>query len=508
MAPGAAAGPEYDRPRPAKTRFPIDMTQYTELKEEAPEAPGLPKRDAELVRDRRARKPQTASAADVAEALAAPLALGPGVAAAPVPITNFAGIPDTGFFPADCTLAAGPQHVLVAVNSTVAVYPKTGGAPVLQRTLTSWFSNVIGSAKIFDPKALYDQFQGRWVLLTVALATNANQSWFLLSVSKTSDPLGGWFNYKLDATRDGTTATNNWADFPGLGVDSQALYLTANMFRFGGDFQYAKIRIVPKSKIYSGGTATFRDFVKMKNEDGSSAFTVQPCHTFGAPQVQYFVNSYFPSSASSSPDRLSLWNLTNPLTTPTLTRRTIRTAPYALPPDAPQKGNANPLDTGDVRILGAVFRGGSVWTALTTRHDWGDGINVAAAHWFQINPTSGQLVQQGIFGAPKISYYYPAVQPDGNGNMVMVFSRSSSVEFVGIYFTGRQAADPLGQLQPSVPLKLGAASSVHLDGFGRNRWGDYAGIANDPTDNRTVWMYSMFASAGNQWGTWIGATRF
>lgn len=485
---------EHNRPRPARTRFPIDFEEYMELKREAAstKAPALKTRDANLVQDTGRGKSRTT-----------------GLAPAQVPATvaNFAGIADTGLPPADCALAAGPQHVLVAVNSSVAVYAKTGGAPLLQHTLTAWFSNVVGQAKIFDPRALYDQHADRWVLLAVALSVNTNESWFLLSVSRSSDPLGGWWNYRLDATLDGASRTANWADYPGLGVDPQALYITANMFRFNGGFQYAKIRAVPKAGVYSGGAAAFRDFIRLVNEDGSPSYTVQPCHTFGAPQVQYFVSSYFPNPSRPFADRLSLWALTNPLTAPALVRRTVPTGSYALPPDAPQKGSPVPLDTGDVRILNAVFRGGSVWTVLTSRYNWGDGANVAVPHWFQINPTSGQLVQQGIFGAPKLHYYYPAIQPDGNGNVALVFSRSSSSEYASTFYAARQATDPVGQLQPSVPLKLGTAPYVHVDGNNRNRWGDYAGIGSDPVDNRTVWIYSPFVAAANKWGTWIGAVK-
>ncbi len=508
MAAAALAGlTEYDRPRPAKTRFPIDLAAYAALKGQAPAARRLRAAlTATVAADRGRKKAGTVSAAVVAGAVAAPL--GPEVAAAPGTVGTIAGIADTQWFPPDCTLAAGPQHVLASVNSSVAIFPKTGGSPALQRTLTAWFSNVISQAKIFDPKALYDQHAGRWVLVAVALGTTSNTSFFLLSVSKTSDPLGEWRNFKLDATKDGTTQTQNWADYPGLGVDAQALYLTANMFRFDGGFQYAKIRIIPKDGPYSGGAVTFRDIVNLKNAEGSTAFTLQPCHTYGAPQVQYFVNSLFPSTSVPTRNLLSLWSLTNPLGTPAIARRNIGVTSYGLPPDATQKGSSTLVDTGDVRVLNAVFRGGSVWCALTSRHDWGDGKNVAVAHWFQINPTSGAKIQEGFFGVTGRHYYYPAVMPDGNGNMTMVFSRSGTAEHVSARTSGRLAADPLGSLQASADLRTGVARYVRLDGMSRNRWGDYAGIANDPTDNRTIWCYTGFAAAVDTWGTHIGAARF
>ena len=508
----AAAAPEpiVDRPRPAKTRYPIDMETFLRLKERAAEqARPLARAASTLVADASKKTPELAAPAAAGVAMA-PVALAVEPAAAPTALTNFAGIAATGWLPPDCTMAAGPSHLLLSVNSSAAIYSKTGGSPLVQRTLNAWFANVISAAKIFDPKALYDQHAGRWVLLAVALPTDtaAKESWFLISVSKTADPTGPWLNYKLDATKDGATATDNWADYPSLGLDNQALYLTANMFKFGGNFQYAKVRVVPKGPLYSGtGTVTFVDFTKLKNADGSSSFTVQPCHTFGAPGTQYLVNSYFPG-ASTTQNRLTLWSLTGPPTAPTLSKRTVATDPYGLPPDADQKGGAPPLDSGDVRVLNAVFRGGSVWAALTTQHDWGDGVGASACHWFQVNATSGALVQQGIFGAKKLHYFYPAVMPDTNGNMTMVFCRCGTSEFASIRYSGRKSTDPLGSLQASALLKAGAAHYTGLDGSGRNRWGDYAGIASDPGDGRNVWFYSMYATTDDHWATWVGSSRF
>ena len=179
---------------------------------------------------------------------------------------------------------------------------------------------------IFDPKLLYDQHAARWVLLAVAFRTNPNASVFLPSVSATANPLGQWRNYALDATKDGTTSTGNWADFPALGVDAHALYLTANMFAFAGGFQYQDPHR-PEGRPDWGGPAPFFDLVKMQNPDNSMAFTVQPCQTSGAPQVEYLVNSRFPSGSA-----LTLWRIANPTAGPTLTRTSVATSAYTLPP--------------------------------------------------------------------------------------------------------------------------------------------------------------------------------
>ena len=492
----AVAVMEKNEPRPYTTRYPIPDDRFAGLKQDASQttiAKGL----------------LTASVdkgAKTESLTAAPLQLADATAvepsAAPSPSSNFAGIPATGWLPPDCTMAAGPSHVLLSVNSSLALHNKAGGGLVLQRTLTQWFGNLATDLTVFDPKVLFDQHAGRWVVLAVAFRTNPNKSVFLLSVSASSNPLGQWRNYTFDAMKDGTTQTANWADFPGLGVDTHALYVTANMFAFNGGFQYAKIRVIPKAGPYSGGPAPFFDFVRMRNPDNSMAFTIQPCHTFGAPQVEYLVNSRFPSGNS-----LTLWRIVNPATTPALTRAAVPVGAYSLPPNATQRGGAPPLNTGDVRVLHAVFRGDSVWLALTTNRDWGAG-NRASVHWFQVRAATNTLVQQGIYGTRNAHYFYPAGCPDNNGNFVLVFSRSGSTEFGSIGYTGRRASDPLGTLQPSALLKAGVAHYVGLDSQGRNRWGDYNGIAADPGNPRLIWVYSEFTSAANTWGTWVGSSFF
>ena len=486
--------PEQMEPRPkTTTRYPISNEAFEVLKVAAPEA--------RLAATSAVRSKDVKKRGVTPQAMAA-LAPGNEPSAAPVASNNFAGISATGWLPPDCTMAVGPAHVLASVNSSLAVYTKAG-VLLLQRTLTQWFANVVQGMTIFDPKALFDQHAGRWVLLAVAITNSPKASLHLLSISTTSDPMGSWSNYRFDAMRNGNALTNNWADFPALGVDNQALYVTSNMFAFGGGFQYAKIRVIPKAGPYAGGAAPFFDFTGMKNADNTVAFTIQPSHTFGAPQVEYLANTGFPRA-----NYLTVWRIVNPTTAPVLTRTQEAVSPYSLAPNAVQPGGATLLNTGDVRVLHAVFRGDSLWTSFTTAHNWGAGANRAAIQWCQIRAAVPAVVQQGVFGAATADYFYPAACPDANGNVTVVFSRSSASQFGSVAYTGRRATDPLGTLQGSAVLKSGVASYFGPDSGGRNRWGDYNGIASDPANGRVVWMYSEYASAVNTWGTWVGSAFF
>ena len=452
-APVVGADPSSARSRPSKSRYPISTEEFEKLQNLAASAKVATVTKESGVADKPVKHSSARSAAPSA---AAP------VAAAPVLGANFDGIGNTGWSPPDCTLAVGPSHVLASINSSVAIYNKTGTVALAPRTLAAWWSSVITNAKIFDPKALFDQHSQRWILIAAAMPNSAAQeSYFLLSISKTSDPLGGWWHYKLNAKVDGSTDTQNWADYPGLGVDASAIYLTANMFQFGGGFAYAKVRILKKAPLLAGLAATWVDFVKLKNPDNTLAFTVAPCHTFGAPQVQYFVNTLFAGSAN----KVTVWTLNNPITSPALTKQSVTTTTYGQPPLANQKGGGTALNSGDVRVQNAVFRGGSVWCNFATVANWNEpGVNRAAIFWLQLNPSTGTVVQQGVYGGSGQHYFYPASAIDTNGGMGMVFCRTGATEFASIRYTGRKASEPLGSLQPSALLMAGKSNMLHMDG--------------------------------------------
>ncbi len=161
-----------------------------------------------------------------------------------------------------------------------------------------------------------------------------------------------------------------------------------------------------------------------------------------------------------------------------------------------------------MRVLHAIFRGDSIWTAFTTAHSWGASANRAAIQWCQIRAATNSVVQQGVYGSASFHYFYPASCPDNNGNLTMVFSRSGPTEFGSMLYTGRKSTDALGSLQGSALLKAGVAHYRSLDSGGRNRWGDYNGVAADPSNVRLIWFYSEYASAVDTWGTWVGSAFF
>ncbi|HEU4443548.1 MAG TPA: hypothetical protein VFR94_02625 [Nitrososphaeraceae archaeon] len=491
------------------TRFPVSLAEFSQLKSKAEKAKPARTTRAEqsLVQEDKADTKRVSEEDDIPE-----IGMVAGEALAPAIIARFAGIQQTAFRPPDCTIAAGTSDVVVGVNTTMAIYSKSG---TLRLTMgfDSLFRPVIPTgARIFDPKIIYDHNSQRWIITIDSTRASPQGAWILVAASKTTNPAGSYWLWALDARLDGATPTNNWADYTQLGFDTQAVYITNNMFQFNGAFQYVKLRILNKSELYAGSALKWYDLWNLKNPNGSIAFTVQPAVHYrglGGNPPAYLINALWPSG-----NTLTLWTLTNPLGnwgvggSPSLTRRAINCLTYDLPPDAQQKGSSTRIETNDTRLLHALFQHSStgerrLWTCHTTRHTWsGDPTSVSVVQWYEIDISNNTVVQQRKYGGPGRYFFFPAIQTNANRDAFIVFGESSVNAYAHLRQTGRKSTAAAGTLESSVVIKAGESAYTGA------RWGDYFGICRDPADPSAAWMNGEYAESGDTWGTWTCSAKY
>ena len=179
-------------------------------------------------------------------------------------VQKFQGQTGTVAPPPDPVIAVGTNYIVEAVNTTFAVYDKTGLLKY-NKDFSTLFEVSVTLDELTDPKVIYDQYSQRYVMLILRVSANKQIGAYLIAVSETSDPTGNWYCYSSNATLDGSTPTTNGPDYPGLGYDDQAIYVTSNQisnYAYGNTFEYAKIRIFNKSQLYSHSTVTYSDFIK------------------------------------------------------------------------------------------------------------------------------------------------------------------------------------------------------------------------------------------------------
>jgi hypothetical protein len=531
-SPGAQAPVRPGRPSWQVTRWPVPPEVMQQLHEAArkpdpPTAHGL----RNVVVDAPATAQPAlemltliAGAPAAAAAQAAP-PLAP-VAAVPTIRAGFDGIPYTGSDPPDPAVAVGPNHVMTAVNAQFAVTAKNSPQPLTPIPLAALFAPSLPpfATYLFDPKLAYDHFADRYIAVVGLKRESPPGSWIMLAVTQTNDPTGGWNTWALDMTLDGWMQTANWADYPALGFDEQAIYISANMFQFNGALQYAKLRILNKSEVYApsgspGPAVRWFDITRLLNPNGIPVFSLRPAiHHRGSPGPAYFVNALFPAG-----NTLTGWTLTNPLgawqnppAAPVFTNTAIACQPYDLAPSARQPAGGPPISTDDTRLLNAVYYGdgpaAGFWTAHTSKFSWpGDSEARSVAQWYQLDIAGSGVVQQGRYGVPGVYHFFPAVRPLANGDVYVVFGRCSPAagDFAGLRAAGRRAADPPGTLSNSVVLQAGQGISAGSPGpDGAARFGDYFSVANDPSDDAVAWLCGEYAGPAGAWATHISAVSF
>jgi len=219
---------------------------------------------------------------------------------------------------------------------------------------------------------------------------------------------------------------------------------------------------------------------------------IQPAHTYGTGSGEYLA-----SWGSSTTIRVRRVN--PPLTAPTLTEVGMVTVPsFSAAADAPALGSGTPLDTVDERLMMAVYRSGSLWTAHT--------INVngkAGCRWYEINAANHTLIQSGNVADSTWWYFFPSIMVNDVGDAVMGFTGSYNNAYAGCFYTGRRHSDPPGEMAPPVQFKPGMAAQNNIDGYGRNRWGDYSYTTLDPVDEMTFWSIQEYGHATDIWGTYM-----
>ncbi|MFO0974519.1 MAG: hypothetical protein U1A27_13925 [Phycisphaerae bacterium] len=399
---------------------------------------------------------------------------------------NFRGVirgdAGQGSFPPDTCGAVGTNHFVVVVNRVFAVYNKSNGT-LVPGSMVSLGAFQPGSSG--DPRVLFDQFTNRWVVVSSDFGTR-----IFLAYSQTDNPTGNWFKTSFVASQ-GTDATC-FPDYPTLGVDQNGIYVTSFMAAGSGSDCGMTIFAIDKAPLLpltpSLGTVT-----AFRGQPFEGA--IQPAHTFGTPSGEFLISR-------QSATQLRVRRVNPPLTAPTLNTLTSVTIPnHTTPPDAPAMGAGTPLDTVDHRLMNAVYRDGSIWTA----HAVSVG-GRSAARWYQVNMTSFALTQSGTVDDPVRHYFFPTIMVNSHGDAVMAFSGSSPTEFASAYYTGRVVSDPAGQMAPAALVHAGVASQNLIDSFGRNRFGDYSLTSLDPTNATTVWTIQEYTHATDVWGTWVART--
>jgi hypothetical protein len=397
---------------------------------------------------------------------------------------RFDGPYESWVYPPDPVMAAGPDHVVVLINRRIASYTDEGALADGPRSLRSFFG-IPSSFSSFDPLAVFDPFARRFIVTCLADNGGAQDSRIYIAFSQTSDPTGAWNTYWIDADLG---QEPNWADYTSIGIDRNAVYLTANMFSRSDSFQNVTLYIYDQADGYAGRPLDNTHLVDVRTAGGGSPYRLRPAFVGAVvPGDEY----YLAQASTSFNDTLNLFRLAGDrFDAPTLTPSTL-----SLPDFYWGAGDARqPADAG-VPTLGSslwnvYYRNGEVWTAQAVD----DGDLVAWVHRIDVASTPGAVETTYVVGEAGKDAYFPHVLPDGEDDdfaLLTAFSSDSD------YVTGRYwnvGAD--GVIRQTELLTDGLLTNTS------GRHGDYFSVGEDPDDPNRVWMIAQYmknsSSSGSQ----------
>jgi hypothetical protein len=405
----------------------------------------------------------------------------------PATITSFDGIDDTGLRPGAPDIAAGPDHLLLVTTDRFAVMDKCGNT--LFTDTFRHFLSLSATAAQYTPRAIYDEWNNRWIVVFIGTETNYSVSGVYVMYTTTPDPTGAWFFYSFP-----NPLVAGLKDFPGVTVTPFDVYLSWDQYNLSTlTFQSAVICGMDKLDFYNGGTTNFYLKTGMTNPgDASLAFSLRPAqlHTFSG--FVFFVNS-----KASGGNFLTMWALSGNVNSSTLTGYNIPVAAYTPPPDVAQP-DATLLDAGDCRVLDAVYGFGHLYETHDESYAGQPAVSVTYIDPFDLNNYVWR--QTALVGD---AYAFGAIDLDANDEITLIYSSWGNVKFPGLGYKF---------LQFPPATNLGGNVLLHgQDNFNSGsqpyRWGPYAGCARDPIDNRTMWIYGLYASnsPADSWATKVAA---
>jgi hypothetical protein len=456
--------------------------------------------------------PQRAAATSVAPQTGSPESLAAsGIASAPARLAFDGIINETvSIVPPDTHVAVGRGYgtvgrVVMVTNLSAQIWDKRGNPVTSELLIDTMFA-----ANVFDPKILYDQHSERFFIVALeGTSTTPGTSVIHIAVSSDAypDDLSSDWTFLSGSATTMIGGSNTWVDYPGIGADDAALFVTANMFSFTTPLTYhgVKVRVFDKADLLSG-IYGYSDL----DYDSSviAVSTTQPAHVFGSTDNDAF---YLISRIDS--DFYRLFSISGHPAAPISTTSTFPWVGGSFPADdgADQCDQAMPdVDTLSSRVQSAVYRDDHIWLALTADPD-DDGETEVV--WQQIAtndyPTADPTVAQaGYIDGTGIDAwtYMPALGINSAGDAAIVYTQSSATECPNMYYATRNPLDAAGSFRDPVLQRLSDGFYDSYRSTDPDRWGDYAAVAIDPSDN-CFWLASEFVwnsgVATSDWGTHI-----
>jgi hypothetical protein len=394
--------------------------------------------------------------------------------------TTFPGIAQSGTCscePPDPWLAVSPSFIVQSTNGKVRVSSRTG-TTLLSMPIWALFAVPVDRGDS-DPRIIWDAVRGRWVGVVVTYTGDFSHNGLRLAVSETADPTAGWIVYAIETGKF-------FPDYPGISSSSDKIVLTSDDFdldAFAGPSVFVAdwANVLAGTSLYVGvlryGTAIahFRPAqmltsvpnvpVIYERADGHAGYL----EITGAAHTRSGVNGRDLTAMFGS-------------------------AAFATPPQPVQPGSVTISQAVDERPTDAVYRTGKLWYVATG--DYFDGVR----HWAQARYSRVSTAANGTAPTAAIDYathrpahyFMPGIGVSGNGTAFLTATLTDDARF---------PTTVVAEFQPGGTFVDYIAVEASTEAYTGVRWGDYVGVAADPSGSGAAWFGHELVAPDGGWRT-------
>jgi hypothetical protein len=449
-------------------------------------------------RDRRTTviRPGTgAPTARLQPAPAAPTTRTLAIAGSPVAVTQFHGLGELesgSLYPADPWVAVNASDTLQVVNEEMRVSSRTG-ANLLTVETPAVFALPPGWV-VSDVRIVWDGVHGRWIGAGVIFPDDGSFSDNLLGIvlSDSSDPTGGWRVFYLDYGAF-------LPDYPSISSSGDKIALTADVFDPSNSFSFQAddFEIITWSSMLAGGAVTlngcsFVDLIHGRAAQGLS--TGNDVHVIAedASGTGTTGNAVYLriTSVGACANFVDITDLSAGLGVDAF---------GGLGPIPSVRQPGGTLGAAiDERPTDAVWQSGNLYWVATqpVSYDAGATWNDEAAVYRVVTHAAGTAPTAGttwrINPGDTVDAYMAGIGVSRNGTAFVTYSQSSSSDAISWWANRLFTGGTLG-----TPLQLAVSDAA----FPFPRWGDFAGVAMDPTGAGSVWATHMLVDESGNWKT-------
>jgi len=421
-------------------------------------------------------------------------------------IQNFQG-QSSPYLPSDANGTVGPNHYMQTVNTTYAIYDKTGTLLAGPTAMNSLFSGVTGSNyNDGDPLILFDEQAQKWV--AVEFAISGTPDYMLIAVSQTNDPTGAWWRWSF--------LMNGLPDYEKMGIWHDGYYMGTNLgsTTATGDDVY----VFERSVMLTGSASPQMVGFHNPNRPNNGFHCIMPLDADGASAPSNSPGQFITINDNGwgGNDELRIYDLDVDWITPS-------NSTFAMTQQisvASFDSQFNAWGVGDIAQPGTTQEVSAQNYTLMTRgqyKNWGtlqsivcchtvdvDGTNHAGQRWYELEKTSQTdptwaIRQQGTYAPDAHSRYNGSIAINDNHEIALGYNISSStinpnIRYIGQSVSSNTLANGIMDIVESANMAQLSAQSQTSS----HRWGDYPLVTVDPVDGVTFWYTNEYYSSGKK----------